>query len=298
MTGASSGVLPDGYAELLQQANLSYRILQGQEKDQVILNVLRRIDAGDLSPSGEARRDDWEKGWRENLEQFTESRYDLEALIPKFIRPKPLVRLRQEYAETAHPRFEWNFFQIFRRWLFTSWFAEVDSIYEFGCGPGYNFVALHEMYPDKQLYGLDWAQSAVDLVNLLARTHGMKLEGRSFDFFAPDEDLHLEPNSGVLTICALEQTGRRFERFVDYLMQQKPRVVVQMEPAVEWYDPENLVDYLAIRYHRARGYLEGFYPRLVELASQGRIQILHQRRPQFGSLFHEGYSFVAWRPVV
>ena len=33
------------------------------------------------------------------------------------------------------------------------------------------------------------------------------MTGRKFDFFAPDRDLVLGPQSGVLTMCALEQIG-------------------------------------------------------------------------------------------
>jgi hypothetical protein len=69
-----------------------------------------------------------------------------------------------------------------------------------------------------------------------------------------------------------------------------------MEPLVELYDEQRLVDYLAIKFHRKRGYLEGFLTSLRKLQAEGRIEILEQRRFYFGSIYHEGYSYVAWRP--
>ena len=101
----------------------------------------------------------------------------------------------------------------------------------------------------------------------------------------------------ALRNSALEQVGPRHEPFVDFLLERKPSICVNMEPLVDLYDGKQLIDYLAIRYHRKRGYLEGFLPRLEELRSQGRIEILETRRFFFGSLFHEGYSYVAWRPL-
>jgi hypothetical protein len=70
-----------------------------------------------------------------------------------------------------------------------------------------------------------------------------------------------------------------------------------MEPLLDLYDEANLVDYLAIRYHKKRGYLNGFLPALRDLAAKGRVEILDMRRFYFGSFYHEGYSYVAWRPL-
>jgi hypothetical protein len=121
--------------------------------------------------------------------------------------------------------------------------------------------------------------------------------GRHFDFFEPDPDMKLDAGSGVLTMCALEQIGPRHERFVEFLLQKKPQVCVNMEPLLELYEDDNLVDYLAMRYHRKRGYLDGFLTSLRNLAAAGRIEILDVRRFFFGSIYHEAYSYVAWRPL-
>jgi len=296
--GTTNNDIPETCAKWIDNFDLSFRVLDGEEKDRVVLEVLKRIESGQFSVSGGKRKQDWETGWQENLNHFQRSHYDLEELIPKFIRPTPLIRFQQQYAETQNLKFEWQFFQVYRYGLFYKFFQPVESIYEFGCGPGYNFVALNELYPEKYLYGLDWAQSAVDLVNILARTHHLNLKGYPFDFFNPDENVKLDSNSAVLTICALEQVGRDFETFLQYLLKQQPAICVHMEPIYEWYEEDNLLDYVAMKYHTMRGYLQGFYPRLLELESEGRIQIRDRRRSFFGSLFHEGYSFVVWKPVV
>ena len=44
-------------------------------------------------------------------------------------------------------------------------------------------------------------------------------------------------------------------------------------------------------------YLFGFLPRLKNLAALRKIEIMEIRRLYFGSLYHEGYSYVAWRPL-
>ena len=69
-----------------------------------------------------------------------------------------------------------------------------------------------------------------------------------------------------------------------------------MEPTIELYDESNLLDYLAMRFHVKRGYTEGYLPRLRELESQNKVEILKVKRLFFGSLYMEGYSCLIWRP--
>jgi len=70
-----------------------------------------------------------------------------------------------------------------------------------------------------------------------------------------------------------------------------------MEPIEDLYDEENLLDYLALKYHRKRGYLSGYLPRLRMLEAEGKLKIMEVRRMHFGSIYQEGYSFVVWRPA-
>ncbi|MDP8245323.1 MAG: class I SAM-dependent methyltransferase [Candidatus Hinthialibacter antarcticus] len=293
--GIQTSELPDGCIRRIREFNLSYEELDAQQHENVVHQVVRRILEDDFSISGEKRKEDWENGWRENFDAFVDSQNDLQSLVPKFIRPNPLLRFRQRYIQTQNPRFEWELFQIYRYWFFERFLKNVSSIYEFACGTGYNFVALNELFPNKPLYGLDWAQSAVDLVNELARTHQFNLHGRAFDFFHPDQNFCLAENSAVLTICGLEQVGTNFDPFLNYLFQQRPSICVHMEPWREAYDDNNLVDYLAKVYHDKRGYLAGFYPKLEQLEAEGKIEIIFKNRLNFGSLFHEGYSLIVWK---
>ena len=75
-----------------------------------------------------------------------------------------------------------------------------------------------------------------------------------------------------------------------------PAICVNVEVPYETLDQDNLFDYVAARYIEKRGYLNGYVNRLRELESQGRIEIL-QVQQTFGPLFHNGYAFVAWRPL-
>lgn len=282
--------------DALARADFRYQRLTPEDRDEVVRGVRARIDSGELSRVGEHRQQVWDKGWDENLQAFTSSGFDVDSLTPRFIRTGPIVRLDQDYVRRLDPRFEFLFHDVIRRWLFATYLGEAERVYEFGCGSAYNLVALSELAPNMPLVGLDWATSAVDLATSIGRERGIRLTGRRFDFFHPDASVDLGSGDAALTIHALEQIGDQHEPFLEFLLAKRPRICVHMEPLLELYDPANEADALAIAYHTTRGYLAGFLPRLQQLQREGRIEILEVRRPRFGSLYHEAYSIVVWRP--
>jgi hypothetical protein len=167
---------------------------------------------------------------------------------------------------------------------------------EFGCGSGFNLATAARMFPEIELTGLDWSPSAVDLVNDIGRTQGFNLKGRRFDFFNPDDDIAVGPDTVAMTFAALEQTGPRCTIFAQWLLEKRPGLVVSMEPIRENYADDSLFDYLAIRYHEHRQYLSGYSTWVRRQAAEGRVEIIADFRPGFGSLYHEGYSVLVWRP--
>ena len=78
-----------------------------------------------------------------------------------------------------------------------------------------------------------------------------------FDMFTPDYNLKMPNNSGVCTCASLEQLGNNYHKFLDFLFEKKPKIIINMEPIIEFYDDTNLLDYLAIKYHNKIKYLNG-----------------------------------------
>ena len=185
---------------------------------------------------------------------------------------------------------------VLRVWLFKKWFEQVAHVYEFGCGTAHNLVAFAKLAPDKTLHGLDWSSASQQIIRLLAEHHGFDISGGVFDLLSPDPSYEIAPNSGVLTVGALEQLGREYEPFVEFLLQRAPTICVHIETLYEAYDQDRLFDNVAVRYLQKRGYLQGYVSRLRQLQKEGYIKILQLQRT-FGSLYHDGYSFLVWEPV-
>lgn len=287
--------LPPECAAAIGRYDFRYAPISALDRERLLYEVLTAIDRGDFTLAGPAAKARWEKGWGENLERLKAR--EAGALVPKYIRPNRPIRLFGEYVQPFDPDFELHWYDVFQEWLFRTYFKEAKIVYEFGCGSGINLERLATMYPDKRYVGLDWVQASADIANELGRQHGWDMEGRVFDFFWPDESLEIEEGAVVFTLASLEQTGAWWAPFLGHLLRFRPALCVFIEPIVEWYTNKTLVDYAAVRFHKARGYLEGLEPRLQQRKREGRVEILKAQRSNFGSLYLEGYSQLVWKPL-
>lgn len=289
--------IPADCVEAIRGHDFGFRALEGAERDEVLLEVFKRVDSGALSLAGPSGQPRWEKGWGENLAEFANSGTDMARLVPKYIRSGLPLRLHQRFIRTTDPDFELNWYRVFRGWLFTTYLSGFDHIFEFGCGSGYNLVALAKIYPHTRIVGLDWSPASCEIAEALRRSCGLRTEGRLFDFFKPDMSVDIPDNSAALTIGAVEQTGLEHARFFEFLAAKKPRLCIHVEPVVEWYDENDIVDYSGIRFMHVRNYLRGLPDTIGQLVANGRAEIIKAKRSYFGSQFIEGYSYIVWRVV-
>jgi len=190
------------------------------ETERIVIDILKRINSPELTVAGDRNSNSrWERGWEENLADYDPSR-GFEALRPKYVRSGQPVRLFQRFVMPLNPDFEYDWYEIFLEYLARRYMGESDTVYEFGCGSGFNVAFLSRLFQNrKKVWGLDWANSSVKIVDKMARA-GYNVEGRLFNFFEPDDSFRLEEGAVVLTVGALEQTGTRYVSFLKYLLEQ------------------------------------------------------------------------------
>ena len=285
-------------ADRIEAYKFEHRELTEEEYNRALLEIIRVVHEKTLDVSGPSRHPVWEKGWGENLANFDDSRSGLELARPKYFNKHPIVRWKGHLYSAESPDYEYNMLAVLQDYLFDKHFRNASVIYEFGCGTGHNLFRAHDVNQKAVLHGFDWAQSAVEFINLM-RQHGkIQAAASQFDFFNPPKGYRLAKNSHIYTVAALEQTGSNFKPWVDYILTQKPKLVAHIEPIVELLDPEhNVLDYLCAQYFLKRNYLNGYLNYLKLLVSQGKIILQEVIRTKTGSMFIEGYSVVVWSPM-
>ncbi len=293
--GIQQKEFPPEILRIIQTRDFRYSKIRGSKRGEVIAGIAKRIQDGDFWISGPDKKDRWERGWGENLEEYGKTG-DLANLIPAYIRPNQILRLDHEYIQPLVPDFEYNVVDVWRRWVFLEYLKGVDAIYEFGCGSCQHLPALVELFPEKKIFGLDWAQSSINIINQLKNNTSWKIEGRLFNLYEPNKDFSLEKNPGVLTIGTMEQLGRNFEPFLQFLLSRKPSIVAHMETIEELYDDSLPTDHLALEFIKKRNYLQGYLTRLRALEKEGVIEIVRVQRVLYGGPHHDSFSLIAWRP--
>ena len=283
-------------AKMVENFDLQYENLTEKEMNDYLIRVTDVL-TGDIVKSGSHRIDDWEKGWGENLELYRKTR-DINALIPKYHCKNRFVRWMGNVVNPITPAFDYKIHICFIDAILHHYLQDgYGSIYEFGCGPGYHLLRLREARPDLNLTGLDWATSSQELIAEISKSLSKPIGAHRLDFFKPDYSFDIDPNSIAYTVAALEQTGSNYVKFVDYLIDKKPSLCINMEPIAELLDDSSLIDNLSIKYFRKRNYLHEYLTHLEWLESIGKIKIVDKRRIWSGSYFIEGHSLVVWKPL-
>lgn len=282
--------------EKIKNFNFLARRVSSEERDEILLKIMKTLLDSELIKAGKHRQDQWEKGWAGNLEAYEKDGKG--SIIPRYFGKHDVVRWKQEFLEPVSLNFEYNMLATIQYWLFDKYLRSVNSIYEFGCGTGHNLLRVREVNPKASLWGLDWARSSQEIIQKISlKISDPKLNALNFNFFNPDTNFKLNKKSAIFTVAALEQVGRNYKSFIDYLLENKPEICIHIEPIAELLDPNNLVDFLSILYFEKRNYLNGYLSKLQELEKRGKIKIHLAQRSFIGSLYIEGYSIIVWSPL-
>ena len=295
--GCTKESFSPAFLEHFKTLDMRYELLSRVERDSIILDILNKIKVDTQRIGAPKRTGVWQTGWKENLDGFIKNR-SVEEIVPKFIRPNKIIRYNGDFIKPSNPFFERDFAKLIQIYCYDNFIKNysVDNVYEFGCGSSFNLMTMIDLNIDSDLrfFGSDFVQSSVDLCNELGTHYDVDLEGFLFNMIEPDTSKTIRKNSAVFTFGAIEQLNSKFENFISYLLQNKVKICFHVEPTIENYDPNDLFDHLQIRFHSKRGYTQGLLPHLKNLELQGKINIVKNKRLNFGSKFMEGYHLYAW----
>jgi SAM-dependent methyltransferase len=275
-----------------------YKIINEQDRDQVILSIIDSLDNQKFRVSGENDNTVWEKGWGEVLMSVKE-RDDLtpSSLIPQYFK-KDAVRLFGDYVYSESNNFSYDIDQAIRYLIFSTYLTDYKRIVEIGSGTGNSQFILAKISPSStELIGSDWSTKSAELLNKISNHLDRPIKPVVFNMLTLDgyDNLNIDNETAVFTVHTLEQLGKSYQPLLQRLLDSKPAICVHVEPIKELYEKTNLMDYLALRYHEIRNYLDGWLTDLRELEKQGKVKILQQKRIQFGNKFHDAYNLVIWK---
>lgn len=292
ITGTQNIKISEYLKNKILKNKLSFYFLKKNSQNKFNINLLKIILSNKLLVSGYKRKSSWNLGWSENLKKYNKN--DISTLYPGYFRRKNyFYRYKGKVIYSKSKNFEILFSEFIHALVITKYSKKIDNFYEFGAGSGKIISSLMLNINAKiNYYASDWADSAVKLLGKI-RIKNQKIYNFKFNFFKPNK-FKIKNKSLVYTGGALEQTGLNYKKFINYLINQKPNIVINFEPFDDIYNNDSLNDYVLKIYAKKRNYLSGYIAYLKQLEKGNKIKILEIKRI-FGGPYHEGYSFICWK---
>lgn len=288
--------LPPMLKKKIQTSNLTYNYLNKNEHNNYLQKIIKALIETNIKKSGKEYKNKWEKGWDENYYKFKKSSNFLD-LIPKYFFKEKVSRIGNDLIKTKQKYFDYKILNLITSYIFEKYLKNEKKIVELGYGTGHNLLNLNSFNNKAELYGLDWASSSQKILKLISIKHP-NIRGYKFDYFNPkfSNNLNLSKKKWCCyTIASLEQIGDNFKKYVNFLIKNKPKLVINIEPINELMDKTLILDYLSVKYSQKRNYLEGYFSYLKILEKKKIIKFIEVKKSYFGSLYINGYSIIVWK---
>ena len=238
---------------------------------------------------------DWQDDWFSVLQNLQTNNDNVKSIIrPKWFRESAFVNIQNCLSLTETSYVDWEYQLITRQMLFYTHLRDIENICEFGSGSGTNFYLINEILQNKNFILSDISVTSLKIIEELKR----KLNRNNLTYsnidIEQDIDLQLPDNTAVITTSVLEQIGDNYKNFINFILKEKPQIVINVEPIVELLDSKNGFDNVMNLYCEKRKYLAGYLTELEKLEKQKKIKIIMKKRTMVSGTFIEN-SVLIWK---
>ncbi len=238
---------------------------------------------------------DWQDDWFSVLQNLQTNDDNVKSIIrPKWFRESAFVNIQNCLSLTETPYVDWEYQLITRQMLFYTHLKDIENICEFGSGSGTNFYLIHEILQNKNFILSDISVTSLKIIEELKRKLNRNNLTHSNIDIEQDIDLQLPDNTAVITTSVLEQIGDNYKNFINFILKEKPQIVINVEPIVELLDSKNGFDNVMNLYCEKRKYLTGYLTELEKLEKQKKIKIIMKKRTMVSGTFIEN-SVLIWK---
>ena len=243
--------------------------------------------------AGEHRKSDWEKGWSGDGVYY--SKNEEYNNLPYYFKKNTHVRIGGKVYKDLCGFSEFDLLRTLQIIVFKTYIEMFDakSIIEYGCGTGSNITFLKKHLSGYKFYGTDWVTSACE--KLVENKILQDSEVFTVDYFQKDTFITPTEKSIVFTNASLEQTGSRYEDFMNYLFDSETVIGgVHIEPIRDLLSLDSELNVQSFEYEEKRGYLTGFYE---FMKNSPKIELVLANDFGIGSKYISNYQVIIWKKL-
>ena len=173
-----------------------------------------------------------------------------------------------------------------------------SCLVELGAGYGSKILALSREPPfdTLPLYAAEYTQTGCDLIELIAHKEKKQIQVGACDFINLQiSGLQIPENSIVFTSYSVHYVPALKQKFVNFISNLRPKVVVHFEPCYQYYDPATVHGLMCMRYTELNGYTRN----IASAIKEGCLAIgadFQADRNLFGSNPFLPLSTITWSP--
>ena len=236
---------------------------------------------------------DFDRNWIVILQNIVDKQKKdvVNSLKPTWFRNDKFYVIDKKFCTTNTEVLDWKYQLAVRNIIFSKYLFDVENVYDFGSGSGINIYLINQLFEKIKLHASDSSKVSVEILEELNNYLGIDVGYDMIDI-KNKIDIDIKPNSAVITTSALEQVGGDIDSFIDFVLEKKPKRVINIEPILE-FSHNNEFDNLMKLYCEKRNYLKYYYSKLLQLERENKIKILFKKRTRVGGLFIEN-SVIVW----
>ena len=236
---------------------------------------------------------DFDRNWIVILQNIVDNQKNdvTNSLKPIWFRDDKFYVIDKKFCTTNTEVLDWKYQLAIRNILFSKYLFDIDNVYDFGSGSGINIYLINQLFEKIKLHASDSSKVSVEILEELNTYLGIDVKYDMIDM-KKEINIDVEPNSAIITTSSLEQVGGDIDNFIDFVLQKKPKRVINIEPILEFAE-NNEFDNLMKLYCEKRNYLKYYYSKLLQLERENKIKVLFKKRTRVAGLFIEN-SVIVW----
>ena len=280
-------------------SSMSYDIIDGDRKAKLINKIIESIFVSqNFRVIKKNSLNVWNKGWEEIYNKIKNKKFDEKSIMPQYFSSQKVLRFQNEYIKTDK-YFGCRMDQLIRKLVLYKFVNKTSNIIELGSGTGNNQILINKLFPKIKQTASDWSSPSLSINRLISKKikKDIKIIKLNMIDLKGWENLEIDKNSLLLTTHSLEQLSGYSSNLLQKILNSNFKRVINIEPIIENYDQQNLLDFLAISYHKKRNYLTNWLYNLEKLERKKEIKFIFNKRFKFGDKFHEAYSVIVWEKL-
>ena len=199
---------------------------------------------------------DFDRNWIVILQNIVDNQKNdvTNSLKPIWFRDDKFYVIDKKFCTTNTEVLDWKYQLAIRNILFSKYLFDIDNVYDFGSGSGINIYLINQLFEKIKLHASDSSKVSVEILEELNTYLGIDVKYDMIDM-KKEINIDVEPNSAIITTSSLEQVGGDIDNFIDFVLQKKPKRVINIEPILEFAE-NNEFDNLMKLYCEKRNYLK------------------------------------------